>query len=117
MKCYRTSAGGGGTSADGEKMPFDKNTEISRDFRVQAENQTMPMYLSNLGRCIWSEQPFKVTFKDGCIAIVVKGQTEKEIPLPEGKWKGYDGKIYEGGKTVTLSVTLEDLPYFKKIEG
>lgn len=47
--------------------------------------------------------------------VVKKGQTEKEIPLPEGMWKGYDGKTYEGGKTITLSVTLEDLPYFKKI--
>ena len=30
----------GGTSVDGEKMPFDKNTDITHDFRVKADNQT-----------------------------------------------------------------------------
>ena len=65
----------GGTSVDGEKMPFDKNTDITHDFRVKADNQTMPMYLSNFGRCIWSENPFKVTFKDGLITVIGENVT------------------------------------------
>lgn len=48
--------------------------------------------------------------------VVVKGQTVREIPLPEGKWLGFDGNEYEGGKTVSLNVTLADMPYFKKIQ-
>ncbi len=48
--------------------------------------------------------------------IVVKGQTVREIPLPEGQWKGFDGNLYEGGKTLSLPVGLKDLPYFIKVK-
>ena len=47
--------------------------------------------------------------------IIQKGQTERTVRLPSGKWKGYDGKIYEGGKTITLHVSLADLPYFERV--
>ncbi len=46
--------------------------------------------------------------------VVVKGQTERKICLPKGKWQGFDGKTYEGGQTITLPVGLADLPYFLK---
>lgn len=59
----------GGTSADGEKSPFDINSMVSHDFTVDSPNQTMPMFLSNFGRCIWSETPFKVKIKSGEINI------------------------------------------------
>lgn len=49
--------------------------------------------------------------------IIQKGQTERTIALPQGIWKDYDGKIYEGGKTITLRVSLSDLPCFERIEG
>jgi len=55
----------GGTSVDGLKMPLDKNADLRHDFRVSCPNQTMPMFLSNRGRCIWSEEPFAVTVKEG----------------------------------------------------
>ena len=48
--------------------------------------------------------------------VIVKGQTERTVALPKGQWRGYDGKLYEGGKTVTLSVSLSDLPYFEKVD-
>ncbi len=47
--------------------------------------------------------------------IIIKGQTEKEISLPDGKWLGYDGREYIGGETVKIKVTLSDIPYFEKI--
>lgn len=59
----------GGTSDDGRKCPFDKNTVLERDFTVSCPNQTMPLYLSNKGRCIWSENPFKVKIADGSFEI------------------------------------------------
>ncbi len=59
----------GGTSSDGIKFPFDKNTTISHDFRLLAYNQTMPMFLSNKGRCIWSDNAFKVTVENNCFEI------------------------------------------------
>ena len=49
--------------------------------------------------------------------VIVKGQTERKIVLPSGKWRGYDGKEYEGGKAITLSVSLSDLPYFEKVDA
>lgn len=46
--------------------------------------------------------------------ILKKGQTEKTVHLPTGKWLGFNGKEYVGGKEIALVVTLEDLPYFKR---
>ncbi len=59
----------GGTSTDGTKLPFDNQTEIKHDFRIRADNQAMPMYLSSQGRCIWSETPFLIEFSKGVISI------------------------------------------------
>lgn len=59
----------GGTSDDGCAAPFTKSTVLSRDFRISSPNQTMPMYLSSHGRCIWSEEPFGVEIKDGQFVI------------------------------------------------
>ena len=55
----------GGTSDDGCIAPFNHDTVLSRDFRISSPNQTMPMYISNHGRCIWSEDPFGVEICDG----------------------------------------------------
>ena len=46
--------------------------------------------------------------------VAVKGQTERTLTLPCGKWKYCDGTIYDGGE-VTVSTPLEVLPYFEKI--
>ncbi len=48
--------------------------------------------------------------------IVEKGVSERKIILPQGKWKGFDGKFYRGNNVITVSVTLNDLPYFEKIK-
>ena len=55
----------GGTSEDGIHAPFDEKTKISHDFRVECENQTMPLFLSNFGRCIFSKKPFSVKIENG----------------------------------------------------
>ncbi len=59
----------GGSSNDGVQMPFSVTSDFESDYRKISENQTMPMFLSNKGRCIWSEEPFKIAFKDGEILI------------------------------------------------
>lgn len=63
----------GGSSNDGTFAPYSHQTVLTRDFRTGASNQTMPMYLSNYGRCIWSEEPFLSEIKDGCFYI--EGET------------------------------------------
>lgn len=50
----------GGAVADGTSMPISKDSTYSNDFRNDAHNQFMPLFLSSLGRYIWSESAFKV---------------------------------------------------------
>jgi len=69
FKMYDGEFWWGGTADYGVISPFDANTEISGDFRVECKNQTMPMFLSSKGRCIWSEEPFKVDIKDGVFTL------------------------------------------------
>ena len=59
----------GGSSEDGTLAPFDAATSLERNFTVACENQTMPLLLSNFGRCIWSENPFKLKIQSGTIEI------------------------------------------------
>ncbi len=75
----------GGTSENGIYAPFDKNTKISNDFRVESENQTMPMFISNKGRVIWSEEPFFCEIADGEIRLEGEDITIEELGgnLPE----------------------------------
>lgn len=48
--------------------------------------------------------------------VIQKGQTKRELILPEGKWLflGNSDLIYEGGKAVTVDAPLNVLPYFIK---
>ncbi len=61
----------GGTAVDGCQNPFDCNSRYSRDFNLawECKIQTMPLYMSNKGRYIWSEKPFKISFCEGIIKI------------------------------------------------
>ena len=54
----------GGTVASGA-CPLTAASEYHQDFRVSCDSQTVSMFLSNLGRCIWSENPFKVDVLNG----------------------------------------------------
>ena len=44
-----------------------------------------------------------------------KGVSSRDVVLPKGKWKADDGKIYDGGKTISVDVPLDRIPYFEKI--
>ena len=48
--------------------------------------------------------------------VIIKGQTKREVVLPEGKWlfRGKEDRLYEGGKTVTVDAPLDTLPFFIK---
>ena len=47
--------------------------------------------------------------------VLVKGQRSRKVKLPEGRWKGADGVIYEGGHTITIDAPLEQLPWFEAV--
>jgi alpha-glucosidase len=50
------------------------------------------------------------------VAPMVKAGNSRMVVLPKGKWKADDGKVYVGGKTYTIDVPLERLPYFVMIK-
>ena len=39
----------------------------------------------------------------------------RTVTLPYGRWKADDGKIYKGGRTITIDVPLDRIPYFRKL--
>ena len=48
--------------------------------------------------------------------VITKGQTERQVILPEGKWKYLGNAEYDGGKTVTVPSPISVLPYFEKVK-
>lgn len=59
----------GGSAINGRQNPFTAKSEFSHDYRLECHNQVMPLFLSNMGRYIWSETPFKFEIKDGVIVL------------------------------------------------
>jgi alpha-glucosidase len=47
--------------------------------------------------------------------VVVKGQREREVIFPEGKWQGDDGSIVTGPVKQKIEVPLDRLPWYRKI--
>ena len=46
--------------------------------------------------------------------VIEKGEEQRQVLLPEGKWL-YLGKTeYDGGKAITVDAPLDVLPYFIK---
>ena len=73
----------GGSAIDGRYNPLKATSEFKADFRLECHNQVMPLFMSNKGRYIWSDNPFGIEVKDGIIII-----------------DGEDVKMYEAGKTL-----------------
>ena len=46
--------------------------------------------------------------------VVEKGVSTVGIYLPEGNWKSFNGRNYQGSQIIEIPVTLNDLPYFEK---
>lgn len=59
----------GGSAVDGKINPLKASSDFTADYREECINQTMPLFLSSIGRYIWSDNPFKIEIKDGIINI------------------------------------------------
>lgn len=46
---------------------------------------------------------------------VKKGQKEKTVLLPPGKWRDSDGNIRDGGKSVTVDTPIDKLLFFCRV--
>lgn len=71
----------GGAVGNGIEMPINKNSTYYHDFRQDAHNQFMPLFLSTLGRYVWSEKSFSVKLENGTLIFEGDG----------------DFELYEGG--------------------
>ena len=49
--------------------------------------------------------------------VVTPGTFEKEVVIPCGKWQDEDGRIFEGGKKVTVKTPLEKLFWLRRIDS
>ena len=70
----------GGCIAAAEKMPFDGETVYSIDLLRNKRTQTSPLFLSSLGRFVWCEEPYKISFDHG----TVTAEGDAEIVLENG---------------------------------
>jgi len=48
--------------------------------------------------------------------VIEKGKRSRKLVLPEGKWVSEEGDIIKGGKTITIDVPLDRLPYFTRVK-
>lgn len=88
----------GGEVNSAPDMPICRDSKYSKDFRYNAHNQMMPMFLSNMGRYVWSERSFRVWVGNGFLCF--EGDAEFEL--------------YEGGKTLRdayLAVMEKHFPF------
>ncbi len=49
------------------------------------------------------------------VAPVVNPEDLRKVKLPKGKWKDELGEVFDGGKTIEISVPIERLPYFERL--
>ena len=70
----------GGSTAMAEPMPLSEKTVCYTLDMYRGYNQTMPLYVSSLGRYIWSEKPLRVDVSDGEFRL----ESESEIILESG---------------------------------
>lgn len=59
----------GGSTFVGMKMPVSAQDFFAQDLRRDCQNQGMPLFLSNQGRYLWSDAPFKITFDHGRVTV------------------------------------------------
>ncbi len=44
--------------------------------------------------------------------VLEKGARTKDVVLPRGTWRAWNGMVYQGGRTVRVPVTIGDIPTF-----
>lgn len=47
--------------------------------------------------------------------VVNKGDRSRELYLPEGKWRAWNGEHFTGGQRICVKAELPDLPYFERV--
>ncbi len=48
--------------------------------------------------------------------VLELGARHREVLLPGGRWKGFDGKRYVGPAKLSPAIAIDDLCYFEKVK-
>ena len=48
--------------------------------------------------------------------VITPKAVERIVVLHEGNWLGWNQQKYTGGQTISVSVTMDDLPYFVSVD-
>ena len=76
----------GGIVDFGAQMPYGKDSDCEIAVGNAGEDQSSPAFLSNKGRYLWSEGPFRISFRNGVIQI--DGSCEVELAEGFGDLRG-----------------------------
>ncbi|MBR3966038.1 MAG: glycoside hydrolase [Clostridia bacterium] len=66
----------GGPTAFATEMPIKNGSDYSRDNRIDPRNQFMPLFLSDMGRYIWSDDTFNVWVEKNTLNFEGNGNFE-----------------------------------------
>lgn len=102
----------GGSNSDGNLMPFSCDSNLQRDFRKNAPNETMPFYVSNLGRIIWCEEPFAVEIKDGIFTF----EANSEIKVLNGGATLREGFLFARKHLFPTDKRVLNRDFFKTVQ-
>ncbi|VAW23213.1 hypothetical protein MNBD_BACTEROID01-1875 [hydrothermal vent metagenome] len=48
--------------------------------------------------------------------MLEKGEKSRKVLIPEGKWENAEGEIIKGPKTIEITVAIDELPVFERVE-
>lgn len=102
----------GGSAEHGKYMPFTSETEFEGSFLSEASNQTMPLYVSNMGRAIWSEKPFSFKIANGEFNL----ESDGEFSLEEYGSTLKDAFTGARGKHFPIDERVLNRDFFKTVQ-
>lgn len=78
--------------------------------------RTMFYEFPNDEKCWSLQEQYMFGFKYLVAPVMYKGMKERNVYLPQGKWKYiHDGKEYDGGCEITVQTPIDIIPVFEKI--
>ncbi len=92
--------------------------KIMREAHTKGTPPMRPLFYSFFNdEKAWQIEDQYMFGDDYLVAPVLEAKAAvRTVYLPEGKWKYVEtGEIYQGGKTIELSVTLEQFPVFERL--
>jgi len=47
--------------------------------------------------------------------VLEPGENQRDIFIPSGSWRGFDGKVYQGPSKISFAIPFDELSYFEKV--